>query len=222
MSAATSPADSRPSGEPKTRCTTAASNTPVAKLARTATGSPDCDTTVATASSAIVTRMIRWIHRPKYGSAALATATVAATLATGNAKANPSGAPLDGRPPVAPRRAPIPTHTSHAPTPAKRQSLTTLHWREISASRTMATISPIEPPHQIEVTNHRIPSGAGVTARMIARSPDELMRVANQHRTITRRQIPTRTPSLPRLRRWPSPTGANRIARHQLRIRRFW
>ena len=48
----------------------------------------------------------------------------------------------------------------------------------------------------------------------MAASLDELSVVINQHSTTTSRQSPTRNASLPRRRRCPSPTGANRIARH--------
>ena len=65
------------------------SSTPTARLATTATGRPDCDTTVASASSTIVMRMPRCSHLLRYGSAAVATATVAATRATGNASEKP-------------------------------------------------------------------------------------------------------------------------------------
>ncbi len=66
---------------------------PTARAARTATGSPDAETTVASASSTTVIRMPICSQRLRYGSAALATATVAATRATGNVASNPAGSP---------------------------------------------------------------------------------------------------------------------------------
>ena len=52
-----------PSGEPKTRWTTAVTATPTARLASTATGSPYPDTMVVTASTTTVIMIVRCTQR---------------------------------------------------------------------------------------------------------------------------------------------------------------
>ena len=83
-----------------------------------------------------------------------------------------------------------------------------------TATSTTTAMSPMDAITKTLVTSQDSPLGTGVTALTTARSLDGLTLMANQHSRITRTDSPTRNPSLPRRRVWPSPTGANRIARH--------
>ncbi len=117
-----SPAEGSPSGEPSERRTMAVTPTPMAKLASTAMGRPLPVTTAARAMRTMAAWMLRWSQRLRNGSAAVATATVAATWATGKENANPWNAASGERPPSVPKRAPATTQSTQAPSPEIRQS----------------------------------------------------------------------------------------------------
>src|SRR5215469_15654873 len=80
---ATSAADGRPSGEPTTRCTAAATPQPTAMLDIAFTGSAAPPQTPASTASGTRNHTSRCTGRLRYGSAMAATATATASQVTG-------------------------------------------------------------------------------------------------------------------------------------------
>src|SRR5690242_8881385 len=86
--------------------------------------------------------------------------------------------------------------------------------RASRASPTRTTATPIEPASYTTVTSQVMLHGGGWITWVMARSIRESYRMISRQHTRTRTAAASRTPSLPRRRRWPLPTGANMTERH--------
>src|SRR5689334_5759821 len=84
-----------------------------------------------------------------------------------------------------------------------------------SATRTITT--PTEPTWYTTVTSHVMLHGGGWMTWAMARSIRESYRMTSRQHARTRTAAASRTPSLPRRRRWPLPTGANMTERQPRR-----
>src|SRR6185503_4203501 len=115
---------------------------------------------------------------------------------------------VSGRPPDAPRartRSPL---TARVPPAAIAKSRSASQRRHTAASRSRTATVPNDPPIQNASTSHRTPCGGGLNAPAITSSGRELDRTARTEHTVARTATASRTPSDPRRRRWPSPSGA--------------
>src|SRR5262249_50997843 len=72
---------------------------------------------------------------------------------------------------------------------------------------------PTTPPIQKTSTSHRTPSGGGLSTSAMTCSGRELDCSARTAHNVARTATASRTPSDPRRRRWPSPSGAKTTQR---------
>src|SRR5512146_90192 len=114
-----------------------------------------------------------------------------------------------GRPPRLPSTA---TRTPQAAAVPAALSPTSRAISQRRASRTSParmTTTPNEPTWYTTVTSQVMLRGGGWITWAMARSTRESYRMTSRQHTRVRRAAARRTPSLPRRRRWPLPTGAN-------------
>src|ERR1035437_3049514 len=132
----------------------------------------------------------------------------------GNERSMPCNDGAFGRPPALPTSTPMTTPINQAPTPATSVSRRADRRRDTRVTTASMTMTPTELIHQVEVTSQRMPSGGGVSAPTIVCSESEFARTITHARTTSTKAATTRKMSDPRRRVWPSPTGANKMARH--------
>src|SRR5271165_4172839 len=123
-----------------------------------------------------------------------------------------------GRPPRPPSSTIKIPHTAAVPTALSPISRATSHRRASRARATRTTTTPNEPAWYTTVTSQVMLHGGGWITCAMARSTRESYRITSRQHTKAKTAAASRTPSLPRRRRWPSPTGANMTER-QLRRR---
>src|SRR5215470_13895420 len=118
-----------------------------------------------------------------------------------------------GRPPRLPMNAIRIPHTAAVPAALSPISRAISQRRASRASATRTTATPIEPAWYTTVTSHVMLHGGGWMTWVMARSTRESYRMTSRQHTSERTAAASRTPSLPRRRRWPLPTGANMTER---------
>src|SRR6266581_3340778 len=118
-----------------------------------------------------------------------------------------------GRPPRLPSTAIRIPHAAAVPAALSPMSRAISQRRASRASPVRTTTTPSEPAWYTTVTSHVMLRGGGWITWVMARSIRESYRMTSRQHTRMRTAAASRTPSLPRRRRWPLPTGANMTER---------
>ena len=139
-------------------------------------------------------------QRLKYGRAAVTTATVAATRATGNARSTWAYPPSGGRPPSVPSTSADRTHRSHAVAPDTAMSRMAESRRDIRVMKAITAMTPSEVIHQMDEISQLTPSGGEPSVVAMVCSRFELVLVPNQHTRSATAARPSLTASEPRRR----------------------
>src|SRR6516165_8156346 len=155
----------------------------------------------------------RCTPRARYGSEAVATAMNRATCTTGKLMTTLSITIPAGRPPRLPSRAISIAHTAAVPAALSPRSRAISHRRATRASASRTITTPNEPAWYTTVTSQVMLQGGGWITWVMARSTRESYRMTSRQHTRARTAAASRTPSLPRRRRWPLPTGADMTER---------
>src|SRR5215472_17573742 len=122
-----------------------------------------------------------------------------------------------GLPPLRPSNAIRIPLTAAVPAALSARSRATSQRRASEAMATRTTTTPIDPAWYTTVTSHVMLHGGGWMTCTMAWSTRESKWMTSRQTTRARTARTRRAPSLPRRRRWPSPTGAKKTERQPRR-----